>query len=175
VPALKHGRVAASGWWSSQLTRRWREPDSNFKFRAKWATSLPAPRRAAARAERCEKSHGLQCGVSADWRNAPTVPGSSHDPVPVQPGPTPAASPAARAEQRLGARPEPSRCRRHAHSEFGPRASVERAVDRRVLVDDDWRSCRPPSATCSRWAVAYPPPRFAPRHPSPRRGRPHYC
>jgi hypothetical protein len=38
------------------------------------------------------------CGVSADSRNAPTAPGSSHrHPAPVQPGPTPAASPVARA------------------------------------------------------------------------------
>src|ERR1700726_513288 len=62
--------------------------------------------------------------VSAHRRNAPTVPGSSHrHPAPVQAGPTPAASPAARAERRFGARPEPSRCGGRARSKFGQRAN----------------------------------------------------
>ena len=47
----------------------------------------------------------------------------ARQPAPVQPGPTPAASPAARAEQRPRARPEPSRRGRHAHGKFGQRAS----------------------------------------------------
>ena len=33
----------------------------------------------------------------------------------------------------------------------------KRTVDRRILVDDDWRFVGPPSAICSRWPVAYRP------------------
>jgi hypothetical protein len=68
------------------------------------------------------------------------VPGSSHHhPAPVQPGPTPAASLAARAEQRPGVRREPSRA---VGTRIATSASVrteKRTVDRRILVDDDWR------------------------------------
>jgi len=88
-----------------------------------WWIARPANRRLS---RLCDRLVGgsLQCGLSADRRNAPTVPGSSHHhPAPVQPGPTPAASLAARAEQRPGVRREPSRCGGHAHSNFGQRAN----------------------------------------------------
>jgi hypothetical protein len=107
-------------------------------------------------------------------------PGSSHrHPAPVQPGPIPAASPVARAEQRLGARPEPSRCGGHAHSNFGQCASRKTRCrsphPRRMAVR---RPCRPPfsnlfpldSCLIDRCPLS-PSPRFASRRRPPRRGQ----
>ena len=95
----------------------------------KWAASGCVTVRCAAPSSGARQSdvnvaQPRQCGVSAHRRNVPTVPGSSHHyPAPVQAGPTPAASPAARAERRFGARPEFSRCGGHARSKFGQRAN----------------------------------------------------
>ena len=155
----------------------------------KWAASGCVTVRCAAPSSGARQSdvnvaQPRQCGVSAHRRNVPTVPGSSHHyPAPVQAGPTPAASPAARAERRFGARPEPSRCGGHARSD---RQRVFRFARwpnlRRILVGDDWRRvghCGTPFSKLSRSSglliercpLVHPPWFAGRRCPVPRQGR----